>query len=95
MRTLPVTDLRYIRPEQTLPVAVAGFEDEVGIGKAYRAGWIDVATRLHSLRLVHVRVLTATKRGGRAAARRTGQDEDLEFGPVRGRPQPGRHARCV
>jgi predicted acylesterase/phospholipase RssA len=42
VRTLPVTDLRYIRPEQTLPVAVAGFDDEVGIGKAYRAGWVDV-----------------------------------------------------
>jgi predicted acylesterase/phospholipase RssA len=43
VRTLPVTDLRYIRPEETLPVAVAGFDDEVGIGKAYRAGWVDVA----------------------------------------------------
>jgi predicted acylesterase/phospholipase RssA len=43
VRTLPVTDLRYIRPQQTLPVSVAGFGDEEGIGKAYRAGWLDVA----------------------------------------------------
>lgn len=42
VRTLPVTDLRYIRPDQTLPVTVAGFQDEEGIGRAYRAGWVDV-----------------------------------------------------
>jgi predicted acylesterase/phospholipase RssA len=42
VRTLPVTDLRYIRPAQTLPVTVAGFQDEEGIGKAYRVGWLDV-----------------------------------------------------
>jgi predicted acylesterase/phospholipase RssA len=43
VRTLPVTDLRYIRPQETLPVTVAGFGDEDGIGKAYRAGWVDIA----------------------------------------------------
>ncbi|MGA2761002.1 MAG: patatin-like phospholipase family protein [Candidatus Cybelea sp.] len=43
VRTLPVTDLRYIRPEKTLPVTVGGFGDEVGIGEAYRTGWLDVA----------------------------------------------------
>ncbi|HLY02919.1 MAG TPA: patatin-like phospholipase family protein [Candidatus Cybelea sp.] len=43
VHTLPVTDLRYIRPEAILPVSVAGFGDEEGIGKAYRAGWLDVA----------------------------------------------------
>jgi predicted acylesterase/phospholipase RssA len=42
VRALPVTDLRYIRPDKTLPVTVAGFDDEDGIGKAYRAGWVDV-----------------------------------------------------
>jgi hypothetical protein len=42
VRTLPVTDLSYIRPAQTLPVTVAGFADEEGIGKAYRTGWLDV-----------------------------------------------------
>jgi predicted acylesterase/phospholipase RssA len=42
VRTLPVTDLRYIRPAETLPVTVAGFQDEEGIGKAYRTGWLDV-----------------------------------------------------
>jgi hypothetical protein len=41
MRSLPETTLRYIRPAQTLPVGVAGFNDEVGIGKAYRVGWLD------------------------------------------------------
>jgi hypothetical protein len=45
VRTLPVTDLRYIRPEQTLPVTVAGFQDEAGIGQAYRSGWVDVVER--------------------------------------------------
>ena len=42
VRALPVTDLRYIRPAETLPVTVAGFQDEEGIGKAYRIGWLDV-----------------------------------------------------
>jgi predicted acylesterase/phospholipase RssA len=41
MRSLPVTDLRYIRPEKELPVSVAGFNDGLGIYKAYRIGWED------------------------------------------------------
>jgi predicted acylesterase/phospholipase RssA len=42
MQALSVTDLRYVRPETVLPVGVAGFDDAVGIGKAYRVGWEDV-----------------------------------------------------
>jgi predicted acylesterase/phospholipase RssA len=42
VHTVPVTDLRYIRPTQILPVTVAGFQDEEGIGKTYRTGWLDV-----------------------------------------------------
>lgn len=42
MRTIPVTDLRYIRPEKVLPLSVVGFNDAVGIYKAYRVGWEDV-----------------------------------------------------
>ncbi|MGC1379774.1 MAG: patatin-like phospholipase family protein, partial [Candidatus Baltobacteraceae bacterium] len=42
LQTVPVTQLRYIRPQQELPVGVAGFDDEVGIGKAYRTGWEDI-----------------------------------------------------
>jgi len=42
LETVPITKLRYIRPEEELPVGVAGFDDEVGIGKAYRTGWEDV-----------------------------------------------------
>ncbi len=45
MESLVETSLRYIRPEQTLPLSVAGFNDEVGIGKAYRIGWEDVTLR--------------------------------------------------
>ncbi len=41
LQALPVTDLRYIRPAAELPVGVAAFNDEVGIGKAYRLGWED------------------------------------------------------
>ncbi|HEV3091492.1 MAG TPA: patatin-like phospholipase family protein [Candidatus Cybelea sp.] len=43
METAPVTDLRYIRPEKELPLSVAGFNDSVGIGKAYRLGWEDTS----------------------------------------------------
>ncbi len=43
MHSVTATQLRYIRPERTLPVGVVGFNDEVGIGKAYRQGWQDVA----------------------------------------------------
>ena len=42
MEHIPATELRYLQPKETLPLAVAGFEDEVGIGKAYRIGWEDV-----------------------------------------------------
>jgi predicted acylesterase/phospholipase RssA len=42
MQAVQVTDLRYIRPEKVLPLGVAGFNDEVGIGQAYRVGWEDV-----------------------------------------------------
>jgi len=41
MQTVPATELRYVRPEKTLPVGVVGFSDEEGIGKAYRIGWED------------------------------------------------------
>jgi predicted acylesterase/phospholipase RssA len=44
VQTVPVTDLRYIRPDTELPVSVVGFGDEVGIGKAYRVGWEDAVT---------------------------------------------------
>lgn len=42
LQTVPVTELRYIRPATELPLGVAGFDDEVGVGKAYRAGWEDL-----------------------------------------------------
>ncbi len=42
LRGVPATDLRYIRPEKVLEVSVVGFDDEVGIGKAYRKGWEDI-----------------------------------------------------
>lgn len=45
MRVLPETSLRYIRPANVLPLSVAGFNDEVGIGKAYRTGWEDATSR--------------------------------------------------
>lgn len=44
MQSLIETSLRYIRPAKVLPVGVAGFNDEVGIGKAYRVGWEDVTS---------------------------------------------------
>ncbi len=43
LHTVPVTDLRYIRPKKVLPVDVVGFNDEVAIGEAYRIGWEDAA----------------------------------------------------
>ncbi|HEY1653724.1 MAG TPA: patatin-like phospholipase family protein [Candidatus Tumulicola sp.] len=43
MKTVISTELRYIRPKKTLPVTVVGFNDEVGIGKAYRIGWEDAS----------------------------------------------------
>lgn len=45
MQSLIETSLRYIRPQNVLPLSVAGFNDEVGIGKAYRVGWEDATLR--------------------------------------------------
>jgi predicted acylesterase/phospholipase RssA len=45
MQSLVETSLRYIRPQSELPLSVAGFNDEVGIGKAYRIGWEDATMR--------------------------------------------------
>ncbi len=45
MQSVIATSLRYIRPQDVLPLSVAGFNDEVGIGKAYRIGWEDVTLR--------------------------------------------------
>ncbi|MGA9419968.1 MAG: hypothetical protein WBV40_12535, partial [Candidatus Cybelea sp.] len=42
MQAVPITELRYIRPEKVLPVSVAGFNDGAGISNAYRVGWEDV-----------------------------------------------------
>ena len=42
MQTIPTTELRYIRPQEELPLGVAAFDDAVGIGKAYRTGWEDL-----------------------------------------------------
>lgn len=41
IKSLPPTDLAYIRPKAKLPVGGASFDDQDGIGKAYRIGWID------------------------------------------------------
>jgi len=43
VESVPHTDLRYLRPTKALPVGVAQFGDEAGIGEAYRIGWQDVA----------------------------------------------------
>lgn len=45
VRNATATDLRYIRPQATLPVGVVEFENEAGIGQAFRLGWQDVTTR--------------------------------------------------
>jgi predicted acylesterase/phospholipase RssA len=42
MQAVPITEVRYIRPEKVLPVSVAGFNDGAGISNAYRVGWEDV-----------------------------------------------------
>jgi len=42
LESLPATDLFYIRPKSTLPLGAGAFDDEEGIGKAYRIGWEDV-----------------------------------------------------
>jgi predicted acylesterase/phospholipase RssA len=43
MHAVPATELRYIRPDSVLPVGVVGFNDQIGIGKTYRLGWLDIA----------------------------------------------------
>ena len=43
MKSIPITELRYIRPENVLPLSIVGFNDWTGIDKAYRIGWQDVA----------------------------------------------------
>lgn len=45
VQNVSATKLRYIRPEKTLPVGVVEFENEAGIGEAFRLGWLDVTTR--------------------------------------------------
>lgn len=42
IENVPVTDLRYIRPQKVLPVSVVGFNDGKGIYNSYRAGWEDM-----------------------------------------------------
>jgi predicted acylesterase/phospholipase RssA len=44
MQAVPDMKLQYIRPKEVLPLEVAGFDDQTGIGNAYRIGWED-ATR--------------------------------------------------
>ncbi|HTZ55419.1 MAG TPA: patatin-like phospholipase family protein [Candidatus Acidoferrum sp.] len=41
IRSVPATELTYIRPKKKLPVGGAAFDDEQGIGEAYRIGWND------------------------------------------------------
>lgn len=43
IRSLAPTELTYIRPKKKLPVGGAGFDDQQGIGEAYRIGWNDAA----------------------------------------------------
>ncbi|HMF27696.1 MAG TPA: patatin-like phospholipase family protein [Candidatus Cybelea sp.] len=43
MESVPVTTIRYVRPEKMLPLGVVAFDDEVSIGAAYRIGWEDAA----------------------------------------------------
>ena len=43
MRTVPVTQIRYVRPAKVLPLGVVAFDDETSIGEAYRIGWEDAA----------------------------------------------------
>ncbi len=42
VEALPMTDLSFIRPKATLPLGAGAFNDQEGIGKAYRIGWEDV-----------------------------------------------------
>ena len=41
MASVHATDLFYMRPKETLPLGAGAFNDEKGIGKAYRIGWED------------------------------------------------------
>jgi predicted acylesterase/phospholipase RssA len=41
VQSLPPTELTYIRPKKKLPVGGAAFDDQEGIGEAYRIGWND------------------------------------------------------
>ena len=41
VRSVPATELTYIRPKKKLPVGGAAFDDEQGIGACYRIGWND------------------------------------------------------
>ena len=43
MEAVPITSLRYMRPEKVLPLGVVDFNDEQSIGAAYRIGWEDTA----------------------------------------------------
>ncbi|HLX25475.1 MAG TPA: patatin-like phospholipase family protein [Candidatus Cybelea sp.] len=44
MQTLPITQLRYVRPAKVLPLGVVAFDDEASIYEAYRIGWEDGAS---------------------------------------------------
>jgi hypothetical protein len=39
--SVPATDIFFTRPAKTLPLKTGGFDDEAGIGAAYRIGWND------------------------------------------------------
>lgn len=41
MRTVPITSLRYVRPDKVLPLGVVAFDDDLSIDAAYRIGWQD------------------------------------------------------
>jgi hypothetical protein len=57
MRTIPITELRCIRPQQQLQLGVADFHDEIGIGKAHRVGWEDLGRGFASVLLGNARVV--------------------------------------
>jgi hypothetical protein len=39
LASIPATNLFYMRPKATLPLGAGAFNDEKGIGEAYRIGW--------------------------------------------------------
>jgi predicted acylesterase/phospholipase RssA len=41
LASIPATNLFYMRPKATLPLGAGAFNDEKGIGEAYRIGWED------------------------------------------------------